>query len=171
MPATHVPDAMPSLLLHRKLSHRGFTLIEVMVTVAIVAILASVALPSYTDYVRRGTLPEAFGALSDFRIKMEQYYQDNRSYGTLGGTTCANGTPTPSWNGFAPSGAKYFTYACALGGTADNQSYTITATGVAGTKAAGHVYTINSNNVKATTTFKGTAVMGKNCWLATGSEC
>lgn len=53
-----------------------------MVAVAIVAILAGTALPAYTDYVRRGQLPDAFSALADYRVKMEQYYQDRRNYGT-----------------------------------------------------------------------------------------
>ena len=59
---------------------RGFTLIELMIAVAIVAILAAIAIPSYTEYVRRGRVTEAFAALSGMRVKMEQYFQDNRTY-------------------------------------------------------------------------------------------
>jgi len=130
---------------------RGFTLIEVMVTVAIVGILAGIAIPAYSDYVRRGQLPEAFGALSDYRVKMEQYYQDNRNYGVAG---CADVNP-PSWNGFAAQ--KYFTFDCRLLG--GGQQYTITATGATG-GARGHTYTLTTTdalNPKHTTSFKGAA--------------
>ncbi|HTS84956.1 MAG TPA: prepilin-type N-terminal cleavage/methylation domain-containing protein, partial [Usitatibacter sp.] len=58
---------------------RGFTLIEVMIVVAIIAILAAIAVPSYQDYVTRGRIIEATGGLGDARNKMEQYFQDNRS--------------------------------------------------------------------------------------------
>ena len=58
---------------------RGFTLIEIMIVVAIVAILSAIALPSYSDYVLRSKLPEAFSALSDQRIRLEQYYQGQQS--------------------------------------------------------------------------------------------
>ena len=51
---------------------RGFTLIELMITVAIIAILAAVAIPSYGEYVRRGRVTEAVRALSGMRVKMEQ---------------------------------------------------------------------------------------------------
>lgn len=146
--------------------HRGFTLIEVMITVAIVGILAAVALPSYRDYVRRGSLPEAFSQLSDYRVRMEQFYQDNRKYGT---EACADGAAAPSWNGFAPTGAKNFTYACTL--TNSGQGYTVTATGRTGTSAVGHVYTINDANLQTTTSFKGAAVTGKNCWLVKSTSC
>ena len=149
----------------RAAAHRGFTLIEVMIVVAIVAILAGVALPSYFDYVRRGQLPEAQAALSDFRVKMEQYYQDNRNYG---GANCADVGP-PSWsagNGTLNYGAaKYFSYGCALSG--GGQGYTVTATGSSG-RAIGHVYTINDANLRRTTWFKGTASTA-SCWLTKGS--
>lgn len=153
-----------------KKSSTGFTLIELMIVVAIIAILASVAYPSYQNYVRRGAVQEAFGALSDYRVKMEQYYQDYRGYGATGGVVCANGTGAPAWNNFAPAGAKYFTYACALGSATDNQSYTLTATGSSGI-AVGNVFTLTSSNVKGTTKFKNQTVTGKACWLARGDEC
>jgi type IV pilus assembly protein PilE len=146
---------------------RGFTLIELMIVVAIVAILAGVALPSYFDYVRRGQLPEAQAALSDFRVKMEQYYQDNRNYGAA---NCADAGP-PSWsagNGTLNYGAaQFFTYACSLSG--GGQGFTITATGSSG-RAAGHDYTITHANARGTTQFKS-AVVAKGCWLIKGSEC
>lgn len=147
----------------------GFTLIEVMIVVAIVAILAAVALPSYNDYIRRGELPEAFNALSDYRTKMEQYYQDNRNYGTA---ACADNATAGTWNTFVPTGAKYFTYACAVNtaaGDSSQQSYTITATGSAG-RATGHVYTINQNGNRTTTQFKGSAVTA-SCWLTASTSC
>ena len=148
----------------KKLSRRGFTLIEVMIVVAIVAILTMLALPSYTDYVRRGQLPEAFANLSDLRVKLEQYYQDNRAYATSG-TTCATGA---SWAPpTTPSGAKYFSYTCTTSGTF--QTYTLTATGATG-RVVGSVYTLTTDGTKATTKFKGSTV-SKACWLAGGSEC
>lgn len=150
---------------------QGFTLIEVMIVVAVVAILAAIALPAYTDYIRRGQLPEAFSNLSDYRVKLEQYYQDNRNYGNAGTTTCANATGAPSWASFQPPGAKYFTIACQLDGSTGtgNQGYTLTATGSGG-RAVGHGYTLNAGNLQSTTQFKG-ATVSKACWLVTGSEC
>jgi len=149
--------------LHR--AHRGFTLIEVMIVVAIVAILAAVALPSYSDYIRRGKLPEAFSGLSDFKVKMEQYYQDNRKYGAA---KCADGV-VPPWGPF-PVGApnyKYFSFDCAV--TNGGQGFILTATGISG--AADHVYTLDSDNKKKTTTFKGVAVTQDNWCVSSASNC
>jgi type IV pilus assembly protein PilE len=132
----------------------GFTLVELMIVVAIIGILTAVAVPAYTDYVRRGQIPDAMSALADARIKMEQYYQDNRSYGA---TDCAGGA--------LPTSAGKFTISCTSGG----QTYTVTATGASGA-AVGHVYTLNQDNVRKTTKFKGSAI-DKSCWLIKGSEC
>jgi type IV pilus assembly protein PilE len=145
---------------------QGFTLIELMVAVAVVAILAAVGYPAYTDYIRRGQLPEAFGQLSDYRVKMEQYFQDYRNYGTGGpGSTCADGANAPSWANFTPPGAKFFTYSCVI--TASG--YTLTATGASG-KAVGHQYSVTEANQQKTTQFKGQTV-DKSCWLIKGTEC
>ncbi|MGJ7509503.1 type IV pilin protein [Variovorax sp. GT1P44] len=154
----------------RRRAKTGFTLIEVMIVVAIIGILAAVALPAYNDYVRRGQVQEAFGFLSDYRAKLEQYYQDNRNYGTS--AACAPDATANTWNSFAPSSAKYFAFSCATNtnaGDTTQQSYTLTATGNAG-NAIGFVYTINQNGDRATTKFKGNTVAA-TCWLTKASTC
>jgi type IV pilus assembly protein PilE len=155
----------------RRTRSRGFTLIEVMIVVAVVAILAALALPSYADYLRRGQVVEAFTVLSDYKVKMEQYYQDNRNYGNAGGAACANAAGAPTWAGFTSHGAKFFTFACALGSSSDNQSYTITATGSAG-RAVSHAYTMNSAGERRTTELKGTSYSpAKPCWAIKEGDC
>jgi type IV pilus assembly protein PilE len=121
---------------------KGFTLIEVMVVVVIVAILAAVALPSYNDYVKRGKIQEATSQLLSMRTKIELYFQDQRSY--LG--ACAAGTVAP-----LPTGLKYFTVTCP---TLTASTYTVQAAGgVAGgdQSMVGFTYTINEGNNRSTT--------------------
>jgi type IV pilus assembly protein PilE len=139
----------------------GFTLIELMIVVAIVAILASIAIPSYRSYIARAKITEATNNLSDVRVKMEQYYQDNRAYGT--GTTC--GATLPSNSNFA--------YSC--GTSSSNQAFTVTASSQTnkglGNTAGDYNYTVTETNSKATTKFKGVTQTGKTCWLVAGTEC
>ncbi len=59
---------------------QGFTLIEAMITVAIIAILAMVALPAYQGYVAKGVRSEAAAILFDAAARQEQYYSDFHTY-------------------------------------------------------------------------------------------
>lgn len=72
----------------RSSQQRGFTLIELMITVAIVAILAAVAYPAYTKYVQRGYRSEGIAQLNDAVARMERYYAQNNTYATA--TTLAS---------------------------------------------------------------------------------
>ena len=134
-------------------SQHGFTLIELMIAMAVVAILTSIALPSYRDYVTRSRLPVGLDALTSFATRMEQAYQDSGSYGAA---SCTPALPT----------VANFTTACTI--SSAGQGFTATATGSG--VLIGYSYSINHSGTRVTVAHpKG--LPGTNCWSLKGSTC
>ena len=73
--------------------NRGFTLIEVMIVVVVIAILAAVGFPSYREHIARGQRSQGQQLLSDMAQRNEQFLLDRRQYA---GTAGALGIPSPN---------------------------------------------------------------------------
>lgn len=131
------------------LRDRGFTLIELMVVITIIAILASLALPSYSDYVVRSKIPEATSGLANKRARMELYFDNNRTY--VDSPECTSDSTT----------SKYFTFSC--DGDATATAYTLQAVGT-GTMD-GFTYTIDQSNAKATSSVPTGWTKSTSCWV------
>lgn len=105
-------------------SAKGFTLIELMITVAIVGVLATIAWPSYQQYVKRGRRSSAKAVMMDLANREQQYLLANRSYADKSALQ-ATGYSLPS------DVNPYYTWAVTLGaGPAPTFTITFTATGV-----------------------------------------
>lgn len=123
----------------KALRQNGFTLIELMITVAVVAILAAVAYPSYTQYVVRGHRAAAQAQMMDIANRQQQFLLANRAYASK--TTLED-------SGYAlPSEivGKY-TYDITLGtGTVPSFTIIFTATG---SQTSDGKLSLNSEGVK-----------------------
>lgn len=132
---------------------RGFTLIELMMTVAVVSLLAAIALPSYNAYITRSRIPVGLEVLSTHAMRMEQGFQDTGNYGTA---SCRLAAPS----------AANFSVSCALSGAGSGFTTTATGTGV----LAGYSYSIDQNGTRRTVAHpKGTP--GSDCWSIKGATC
>lgn len=139
-----------NVIIDSRRNHQGFTLIEIMIVVAIIGILASIAMPNYSNYVKKGKAAEATTNLANLRVKMEQFFQDNRTY--------VGGLCEPA------SGKKYFTYTCSVAASATG--YTLQAAGKSSEGMGGFNFTIDQNDARTSQYDGGSTV---NCWLTSKS--
>ena len=112
----------------------GFTLIELLIAMVVLAILATIAYPTYTEFVMRSRIIDATSQLNDYRTRMEQAFQDNRRYDNPAGI-CAVTAQIPALD----PARDNFGFACtftagALGG------YSLDATGNAAKGMSGFTY-------------------------------
>jgi type IV pilus assembly protein PilE len=140
--------SMKAKSLRRNARQLGFTLIELLIAIAIVGILATLAVPSYVNYLRRGAAEEGTAALADGRVALEQFYLDNKSY---------KGAGSP-----CPADTSKFTMKC----EPDVDKYKITATGKG--NMTSFAYTIDQSGLRTTAGPWGSG----NCWIVKkGDSC
>jgi type IV pilus assembly protein PilE len=109
-------------------SHRGFTLIELVVAITVIGLLTTIALPSYNNYVARSHRTDAKGALVGLANAMDRYFAVNNSY--VGATLGAGGiyaAETP-----LDGGTKYYDLTIASVTTIAYTVYAIPKNGQAG---------------------------------------
>lgn len=155
-----MPAPCPTLL--RRRPRRGFTLIEAMIVVAVVAILAAVALPSFMDSIRKGRRSDAFAAISQVQQAQERWRANHASYADQLSTAPPDGLGLNATT-------DYYTIALSDVGAA---GYTVTASARSGTTQAGDsacqklVLTLTGGNLKYSSVDAGnvTDTEGKRCW-------
>jgi type IV pilus assembly protein PilE len=133
---------------------RGFTLLELMIVVVIVAIVTAIALPAYQDYVKRAKIMPAIQGLSERQTRLEQCYQDHQSAGYADATCISIG------------GGEIEDFVFSFSEDPTKDAFILEATG-RGTMA-GFEYTVNQANTK-TSTISGVSsawdTTSDNCWI------
>lgn len=135
----------------------GMTLIELMIVVAIVSIIAAVGYPSYQEHVRTSRIGEATAGVSELKMKMQQYYMNNRRYSGFNGgeENCSNMTQMSS---------DFFDFVCEV----EAQTFTIQARGKGA--MSGFVYSIDEEG-KMTSVVSDVADH-QSCWIKkAGGSC
>ena len=137
--------------------NRGFTLIELMIVVALIAILAAIGFPTYQDQMRKARRSEATAVLLDIAARMERFYADR---GTYTGATIGAGAGTDVYTSTTSENGHYTLTINPLAA----ESFTLNATPVVGGAQDGDdcgVFTLTSAGTKGFTGAGGTVI---KCW-------
>jgi type IV pilus assembly protein PilE len=159
----------------------GFTLLELLITMAIIGIMASIAYPMYTDKIQKSRRADAQGALTQLAAAMERKFTETNSYcnlaatggGTVTGCTAMSGATRGSDTG-APA---FFAQKSPVDGTEKYYDLTISSVTVSGSVGTAFTLSATPANTQATDkcgtmtltntgvrSFTGTGVTAKECW-------
>lgn len=131
---------------------KGFTILELLIVVAVIAILGAIAYPSYLDYTIRGKRSEGRALLLDTAARLERYYSDNNKYATADDTLPSGaGITSTSENGY---------YTVSITTSSPYQTFTLTATPATFSDADCGNLTLTQTGEKGRT---GSADL-KECW-------
>ena len=141
---------------------KGFTLLELLIVVAIIGILAVIAIPGYIGYQRRAVRSEAFANLEALRLLEEQFFAENNRYtitlGAAGPDQAGNvliiqtggGDPQNELPNFRPGAGGSFSYRIVqnqdINGAMQDPCFRAIATGNTGTRVQGEIIEIDCNN-------------------------
>lgn len=135
-----------------KHSLAGFTLIEIMITVAIVAILAALAIPAYQESVRKSRRSEARAALTEGAQNFERFFTQNNGYSAAA-------------TGILPASTAFYTYSIDAATTASTFLLTATPTGAQASDKCG-IFKLDQLNNKTVDTsgVSSGALSASECW-------
>lgn len=146
---------MLKLKIHIKTS-LGFTLIELMIVIVVISILATIAYPSYQQYIIRGKRAEARAALIDTAARLERYYSDNNQYSSIDNSlnNIYSATTKKTEN-------DYYTISATI--SDPYQKYTLKATPTFTDKEC-HIFTYENNGKRGNKDSSGSAITTDKCW-------
>jgi type IV pilus assembly protein PilE len=138
------------------MDRKGVTLIELTIVVAIIAILAAIAIPTYIGQQKKAARSEGFSNLESLALLEEQYYAENGRYApdpdgslTYAGTHgTADGGLEDVLKGFKPGTRASLSFDYAVRSLNNGAGFVAVAAGKTGSRVAGETYTINQNNEK-----------------------
>ena len=144
------------MMITHKALMKGFTLLEVMIVVAIIGILAAIAYPSYDEYVKRGNRSEGMAQLNDIAARQERYYAQTHTYVSASADLDKLGLTVSSSTVKSATGK----YAVTVAKVDDDGGYTLTATQSFGDAKCGNL-TLNALGEKGRS---GSGKSVNDCW-------